>query len=65
MPTGRYFTEPRGSREGADYPWFDLQISKGFRIGPTHLDLIVSVLNVFSQETVTGVCEHGQRLRRY
>lgn len=55
--SGNYFTEPRGSREGADHPWLDLQFSKGFRIGPTHLDLIVSVLNVFSQETVTWVCE--------
>jgi hypothetical protein len=57
MLYGSYFTEPRGSREGASYPWLDLQISKGFRIGPTHLDLIVSVLNVLSQETVTGVCD--------
>ena len=57
MPGGSYFTEPRGSREGASHPWLDLQFSKGFRIGPTHLDLIVSVLNVLSQETVTWVCE--------
>ncbi len=57
MPYGIEFTEPRGSREGASYPWLDLQFSKGFRIGPTHLDLIVSVLNVLSQETVTWVCE--------
>jgi hypothetical protein len=57
MPYGTYFVEPRGSRSGADYPWFDLQLSKGFRIGPTHLDLIVSLLNVFSQETPTYVCE--------
>ncbi len=57
MLSGYYFTEPRGNREGADYAWLDLQISKGFRIGPTHLDLIVSVLNAFSQEQVTGVCD--------
>jgi len=57
MPYGIEFTEPRGSLEGADYPWLDLQFSKGFRIGPTDLELIVSVLNVLSQETVTWVCE--------
>ena len=57
MPSGFYFTEPRGSREGADYAWLDLQFSKGFRIGPTHLDLIVSVLNAFSQEQVMGICD--------
>jgi len=56
MPNGTYFVESRGSRAGADYPWFDLQLSKGFRLGPTRLDLIVSVLNVFSQETPTWVC---------
>ena len=57
MPYGTYFVEPRGSRAGADYPWVDLQLFKGFRVGPTHLDLIVSVLNVFSEETPTDVCE--------
>jgi outer membrane receptor protein involved in Fe transport len=56
MPYGYYYVEPRGSRKGADYPWFDLQFSKGFSIGATHLDLIVSVLNVFSQERATWVC---------
>ena len=57
MPYGSYFTEPRGSQEGASSAWLDLQISKGFRIGPTHLDLIVSVLNVLSKEQVTSVCD--------
>ncbi|MEE4274120.1 MAG: TonB-dependent receptor [Thermoanaerobaculales bacterium] len=56
MPSGFYFTEPRGNREGPSDSWFDLQISKGFRIGSVDLDLIVSVLNVLSREEVTGVC---------
>ncbi len=57
MPHGNYFTEPRGNREGPSNSWLDLQFSKGFRIGPTHLDLIVSVLNVLSKEEATGVCD--------
>ncbi len=57
MGYGRLFTEPRGEREGSSDTWLDLQFSKGFRIGPTHLDLIVSVLNALSKEEVTGVCE--------
>jgi hypothetical protein len=57
MPYGSYFTEPRGSQEGASDTWLDLQFTKGFRIGPTQLDLIVSVLNVLSREEVTWVCE--------
>jgi hypothetical protein len=51
------FAEPRGNREGSSDTWLDLQISKGFKIGTTHLDLIVSVLNALSREEVTAVCE--------
>jgi hypothetical protein len=58
MPAGGYFDEPRGNREGPSDTWLDLQITKGFRIGPTHLELIVSVLNLLSREEVTGVCEN-------
>ncbi len=56
MPGGFYFTEPRGSREGPSDSWLDLQITKGFRIGPTDLELIVSVINVLSREEATRVC---------
>jgi len=58
MPDGVYFDEPRGNREGPSDTWLDLQITKGFRIGPTHLDLILSVLNLLSREEVTGVCDN-------
>ena len=57
MPHGRYFTEPRGNREGSSDTWLDLQVSKGFRIGPTHLELIVSVLNLLSREEVIAICD--------
>jgi hypothetical protein len=57
MGYGRLFTEPRGNREGSSDTRLDLQLSKGFQIGPTHLDLIVSVLNVLSREEVTEVCQ--------
>ncbi|HSN57176.1 MAG TPA: carboxypeptidase regulatory-like domain-containing protein [Candidatus Sulfomarinibacteraceae bacterium] len=56
MDYGFYYTEPRGNRKGADNTWLDLQLAKGFHVGPTHFELIVSVLNVLSREQVTGVC---------
>ena len=57
MGYGRAFVEPRGSREGYGHTWLDLQLVKGFAIGPTRLELNVSVLNVLSKEDVTEVCE--------
>jgi hypothetical protein len=57
MIRGTYFVEPRGSYEGYDSSALDLQISKGIAIGATRLELLVSVLNVFSTEDVTSVCE--------
>ena len=43
--------EPQGSRRGADLWQLDLQLSKGFHIGNVRLVGIVSVFNVFSEET--------------
>ncbi len=57
MDYGYNFKEPRGNRNGASDTWLDLQLSKGFHVGPSRLELIVSVLNVLSREEVTGVCE--------
>jgi outer membrane receptor protein involved in Fe transport len=58
MPNGAYFLEPRGSREGYSWNQLDLQFSKGFRLGSrTRLELILSVLNVFSTEHPEWVCE--------
>jgi hypothetical protein len=54
---GVYYTEPRGSREGASYSQLDLQLSKGFRFGGARLELIASVFNVLSRESVIAVCE--------
>ncbi len=57
MLYGTYLIEPRGNREGEDAYGLDLQVSKGFRVGPTRLVLIGSVFNVFSTEYVTEICE--------
>jgi hypothetical protein len=43
--------ESQGSRRGADLWQFDLQLTKGFRIRDVRLVGIVSVFNVFSEET--------------
>lgn len=51
------YVEPRGSREGDDYYQLDLQLTKGFPIGETSVQLIGSVFNVFSSENVTDVCD--------
>jgi hypothetical protein len=58
MPYGVLAVEPRGSREGSDEWWLDLELSKGFAVGPARLVAIVSVLNLFSAEQVTGVCSN-------
>jgi outer membrane receptor protein involved in Fe transport len=58
MPDGNYFVEPRGSREGHSWNQLDLQFSKGFRLASrSRLELILSVLNVFSNEHPTRVCD--------
>jgi hypothetical protein len=61
IPTGFHpFWEPRGSREGNETYQLDLQLSKGFRIGQVRLEVIGTVLNVFSTERPldqTDVCE--------
>jgi hypothetical protein len=58
MPSGvgSHFVEPRGSREGDSYHQLDLQLAKGFTFSRVRLALIGSVLNVFSSQSVVGVC---------
>jgi hypothetical protein len=43
--------ERQGSRRGTDLWQIDLQLGKGFRVGDVRLEGIVSVVNVFSEET--------------
>jgi len=47
---GHVFFEPRGSRRGEPNFQFDLQLSKGFVLGSTQLQLFLTVLNLLSSE---------------
>jgi hypothetical protein len=58
IPAGFHFLEPRGSREANSSYQLDLQLSKGFTVGPVRIVLIGSVYNVFSNERPTAVCTH-------
>ncbi|MEJ2189406.1 MAG: TonB-dependent receptor [Acidobacteriota bacterium] len=58
VPYGGHFLEPRGSREANSNYQLDLQLTKGFQIGQTRLELIGSVFNVFNSEQPTAVCSH-------
>jgi len=52
--SGTLFLEPRGSRRGKNNYGVDLQVSKGFNFGRTHLELIGTIINVFGWERATG-----------
>ena len=54
---GEIFLEPRGSREGDSWSQLDVQLTKGFSLGRTRLQLFGAVLNLFDSENATGVCE--------
>ena len=58
LPYGAIFTEPRGNREANSNYQVDLQVAKGFQVGPVRLSAIGSVLNLFSSEAATGVCAY-------
>jgi hypothetical protein len=53
---GKIFLEPRGSREGDSWSQLDVQLTKGFSLGRTRLQLFGAVLNLFDSENATGVC---------
>jgi hypothetical protein len=53
-----HLLEARGSRDANDNYQLDLQLTKGFTVGPVRLAVIGSVYNVFSAEQPTTVCEH-------
>ena len=54
--SGEIFLEPRGTRESDDLYRLDLQVSKGFEIGPLRLQVIGAVLNVLDDEQVLEIC---------
>jgi hypothetical protein len=58
IPYGSYLLEPYGSRDAFNQYQLDLQVSKGFTIGPVRTVLIGSVYNAFSNEQPTSVCTH-------
>jgi len=58
IPYGAHYLEPSGSRDANNEYQLDLQLSKGFTIGPVRTVLIGSVYNVFSAEQPTNVCWH-------
>jgi hypothetical protein len=56
MPYGSVFVEPRGSGKGGSLHQLDLQFSKGFRIGPTRLVLLATVINVSNSQSENSIC---------
>lgn len=55
LPYGTAFPEGRGNERLPHFSQLDLDFSRTFRMGPTDLRLIVSVLNVMNDEAVTAV----------
>jgi len=58
IPYEVHYLEPRGSRDGSDQYQLDLQLTKGFPVGPVRLAVIGSAYNVFSSEQPSEVCGH-------
>jgi len=56
MPWGYAFHETWGSREANDNYRLDLQLSKGFRVGPVRLVIIGTVLNALGTEQPWRIC---------
>lgn len=54
---GDEFVAPRGSNEGDDNYEIDLQLTKGFQIGPVRTELIGSVYNILNDEQVIERCD--------
>jgi outer membrane receptor protein involved in Fe transport len=56
MPYGEVFVEPRGSGKGGSRHQLDLQFTKGFRVGPTRLVLLGTVINATDSQTADWIC---------
>ena len=56
-PYGTQYLEPRGDRRANSNYQLDLQVTKGFQLGPVRAQLIAAAFNVLDTERVTGVCE--------
>jgi hypothetical protein len=53
---GVTFVEPRGNRKEDGVHQLDLQLGKGFRLGPTRLKLIGTIINLLDSEQPREVC---------
>jgi hypothetical protein len=56
MPYGSQFEEPRGSRAAGSLHQLDLQLSKGFRLGPTRLVVLGTVINATNSQNENEIC---------
>jgi len=55
-PYGEVFVEPRGSGIGDSLHQINLQFSKGFRVGPTRLVALATVINATNSQTGDEIC---------
>jgi len=58
-PDGVMYLAPRGSFRGTSTYNINLELRKGFPIGPIRTELIATVLNLLGSEQITGVCENA------
>ena len=56
MPYGVQFEESRGSRKAGSLHQLDLQFSKGFRVGPTRVVLLGTIINATDSQTGINIC---------
>jgi hypothetical protein len=48
------YLEPRGSRRGKNAYQLDVQVTKGFQFGDVHMEAVLTVINLFSNERPAG-----------
>lgn len=56
MPYGWQFEEARGNRKAGSLHELDLQLSKGFRLGPTRVVLLGTVINATDSQNGNEIC---------
>jgi outer membrane receptor protein involved in Fe transport len=56
IPYGSVYVEPRGNRRADGRHRLDLQFGKGFRVGPTRLQVLARVINATNSQQATGIC---------
>jgi len=56
MPYGSQFVEPRGSGKGGGLHQLNLQFTKGFRVGPTRMVFLATVINATNSQNENEIC---------